>query len=302
VVLRVALSWVALSLAFPSGLRAQVGSAAPAAAPRPAFLSDFWNLPSGDLLGFVEIPAGPFLMGSERERDPQALDNELWADGGPVTVEVPTYYIGRYEVTVAQFARFVEETGYSVGSPAALQAPPDFPVANVSWTDALAYARWVERILRASPRTPEPIRAILADGWRVTLPSEAEWEKAARGEDGRIYPWGDAPRPDRARYRASSPAPVGAYECPECPYGLRDLAGNVWEWTRTPFVLAPYSRESRELDIMADALWTMRGGSYGDAENMIRSAVRGGADPGARRPFLGFRLALVHSREVTRNP
>lgn len=126
----------------------------------------------------------------------------------------------------------------------------------------------------------------------MTLPSEAQWEKAARGTDGRIFPWGNEPRPDRANYRRSSAAPVGSFACPECPFELSDMSGNVWELTRSPNRPYPYD-PTNKIDLDTDALWVMRGGSYADPDQNIRAAIRGGADPGARRPFIGFRVVLT---------
>src|SRR5690606_19128607 len=97
------------------------------------------------------------------------------------------------------------------------------------WTDALAYARWLDRTLRDWPGTPPPLARALEGGARVSLPSEAEWEKAARGTDGRIWPWGDEPARGLANFGARGTAPVGSYACESCPYGLADMAGNVWE-------------------------------------------------------------------------
>jgi formylglycine-generating enzyme required for sulfatase activity len=272
--------------------------AEPAIAPPPrtpevaGLRADAWFLPDEPLLGFVEIPAGTFLMGSDPAADPLAYDNERLAPGGGQgVVDLPAYYIGRYPVPVAQFREFVNATGYAA-EPAALRGPPDHPVVAVSWVDALAYSRWLDRTLREAPHPPPQLSDLLDSGWRVTLPTEAQWEKAARGTDGRIYPWGDAPRPDRANYLASGTTAVGSFDCPECPYGVLDMSGNVWEWTRSPFQLSPYGAGNEDLDLRADALWVMRGGSYEESEQTIRAAVRGGADPGARRDFIGFRLVL----------
>jgi len=258
----------------------------------PGFRSDAWYLPDDELLGFVEVPAGPFLMGSDPAIDALAFDNEWWPGARPqVTLDIPTFYIGRYEVTVAQFTTFVEETGYRVDDEA-LGRAPDHPVGYVSWTDALAYAHWLETALEAWPEIPPELRRLLDDGWRISLPSEAEWEKAARGSDGRVYPWGDEPRQDRANYGGRSTTPVGSFQCSECPFGLLDMSGNVWEVTRSPYQAYPYDESDDREGLEADALWVMRGGGFNDPERNIRAAIRGGADPGVRRPFIGFRLVI----------
>ena len=269
-----------------SGLTASFGDPS-------GFRSDAWFLPDDELLGFVEVSAGPFLMGSDPGIDPLAFDNEWWPGARPqATVDVAAFYVGRYEVTVAQFAAFVEETGYRT-DPEAFQGPPDHPVAAVSWTDALAYARWLETTLGEWPETPPELSRLLSDGWRISLPTEAEWEKAARGSDGRIYPWGHEPRRDRANYQGRSTTPVGSFECPECPFGLFDMSGNVWEWTRSPYQAYPYNEANDREGLDADALWVMRGGAFNDTERNVRTGIRGGADPGVRRPFIGFRLVIT---------
>lgn len=252
--------------------------------------------PDDALLGFVEIPAGAFTMGSDPGIDPQAYANERWSSSSyQGTVELPGFYIGRYEVTIAQFRAFVSATNYRADSQA-LAGAPDHPVGFVSWPDALAYCRWLETTLSQWPETPAPLERLLGDGWRVTLPSEAQWEKAARGSDGRIFPWGNQPRRDRANYESSSATRIGSFACPECPFGVADMAGNVWELTRSPYGPYPFDPATDNLDTVdldADALWVMRGGSYSESEQNVRAAIRGGADPGARRPFIGFRVVLT---------
>jgi formylglycine-generating enzyme required for sulfatase activity len=168
---------------------------------------------------------------------------------------------------------------------------PDHPVVNVSWSDALAYARWLEAQLKQSPQTPAALSQLLNDGWRITLPNEAQWEKAARGVDARIYPWGNAPAREHANFRSASTTPVGSFSCPNCAFNLADMSGNVWELTRSPYQPYPFDAKSTP-NLQAEALFVMRGGSFNDAENTIRAAVRGGIDPGARRPFIGFRIVL----------
>ena len=258
------------------------------------FRSDLWFLPDDDLVGFVEIPEGPFPMGSDPGRDPLLFDNERWTPSGATgSVHLPQYFIGRYEVTVAQFTVFVESTGFRADD-AALAGARAHPVVGVSWPDALAYCRWLEASLAESPATPNRLRELLENGWHIGLPSEAEWEKAARGTDGRLFPWGDEPRHDRANYESGGTTAVGSFSCPECANGLADASGNVWELTRSAYQPYPFDPD-QEVDLVADALWVMRGGAFSDPARNIRVAIRGGADPGARRPFIGFRLALTRS-------
>jgi formylglycine-generating enzyme required for sulfatase activity len=287
--------WLALRLAPAAPAGTGVDAAATVVVPDElaGFRADAWLLPDDELLGFAEVPAGAFLMGSDRAADPLAFDIERWsAAEAQGKVELPTFYVGRYEVTVAQYAAFVRESGHRVADQGALAGRPNAPVMSVAWTDALAYARWLDGKLRAWDGTPAPLSRFLGEGARVTLPTEAEWEKAARGTDGRVYPWGSEPRADRANYQGPGPTRVGAFDCPECPYGLSDMSGNVWEWTRSPYLPYPYDAGGDAVDLDADALWVMRGGSYSDGPQNIRAAVRGGADPGARRPFIGFRVVI----------
>ena len=259
------------------------------------YRADAWFLPDDPLLGFVEIPAGPFVMGSDPAVDPQAYDNERWSPSEPQgTLELPAFYMGRTEVTVAQFGAYAAATGASVADEA-LHGAPDHAVASVSWPDALVYARWLETTLREWPGTPPALRQRLEQGWQITLPTEAQWEKAARGADGRIYPWGNTARASAANDSGGPGVTVaaGSIDCPDCAHGLRDMAGNVWELTRSPYQPYPYTDADDADDLSADALYIMRGGSFTDPPANTRTAVRGGADPGARRPFIGFRLVLT---------
>lgn len=240
---------------------------------------------------FVEVPAGPFVMGAA-ENDPQAFDNERWSPtSAQGTVSLATFFITRLEVTVPQFAAFVRASRRQVDA-RAVEGGPTHPVRFVSWPDALAYCRWLETVLKSSSASPPRLRELLASGWRVTLPTEAQWEKAARGSDGRIYPWGNEPRRDRANYESTAPTAAGQLSCPECPYGLLDMSGNVWEWTSSPYQPYPYDPSDDRANLDADALWVMRGGHYGDGARLVRASARGAADPGARRPFIGFRVAI----------
>ena len=256
------------------------------------FRADAWFLPDDELLGFVEIPAGPFLIGSDPTVDRLAFENEQWMAGRPQgTVDLPTYYIGRYEVTGAQFGAFVAATGHTVPDDT-FRRPPDHPVSDVSWPDALAYCRWLEATLREWTDTPPRLKRLLDEGGRISLPDEAEWEKAARGTDGRVYPWGNDPRRERANYDGPDTTPVGSFECPECPFEVADMSGNVWEWTRSQYQPYPFDPTDTSGDFDAEALLVMRGGAFSDTEQNVRAAIRGGAGPDVRRPFIGFRIVI----------
>lgn len=257
------------------------------------FNAALWQLPDEPLLGFVEVPAGAFLMGSNPSIDRQAYENERWSRATRQgTVDLPGFYIGRYEVTVAQYLEFVRDTGRAA-LPETLSADLTHPVTNITWTDALAYARWLQDRLLQHADTPAAIKSLLEAGWQISLPTEAQWEKAARGTSGNIYPWGNQLMQERANFGSSTTRPVGSYPCSECNYGLADMAGNVWELTRSPFQAYPYSAEDDRDNLSEDALWVMRGGSYADGPGNVRAAVRGGVDPGVRNDTIGFRVVLT---------
>ncbi len=256
------------------------------------FRADAWFLADDDLLGFVEIPAGQFIMGSNPALDRMAYENERWSSQRRQgSVQLSTFLISRFETTVAQFDAFVQATQFQVEA-TTLSGPPDQPVTNVTWPEALAYARWLEQQLRVSQQTPARIQQMLNSGASVTLPSEAEWEKAARGTDGRVFPWGTQSSTEFANFDSNAVRPVGAVSCPECAHGLSDMSGNVWELTRSPYQEYPYDPSDDSSNLSDDALWVMRGGSFSDAINNIRTAVRGGVDPGVRNNTIGFRLVI----------
>ena len=257
------------------------------------FRSDAWMLPDEEMLGFVEIPAGTFTMGSNPALDRMAYENERWSSSSRQgTVDLPTFYISRYEVTIAQFRAFAEATGLPPDIRASVGLG-DYPVANITWPEALAYGRWLQRQLQQSPQTPAALKQLLQAGARLTLPSEAEWEKAARSVDGRVFPWGSQPQSGRANFASSAVVGVGSMACDSCAYGLSDMSGNVWELTRSPLQDYPYDPADDRNNLADDALWVMRGGSYADQINNVRVAVRGGVDPGVRSDGIGFRLVIT---------
>ena len=241
--------------------------------------------PDDPLLGqpMVWVPPGPFLMGSDKGRDPRASADELPQH----EVTLPGYWIGRYPVTVAQFRAFVEASGHRPAKPGSLKGPDDHPVVQVTWNEALAFCRWLGE------------RA----GLPVTLPSEAEWEKAARGTDGRIYPWGDEP-PDEGRCNFGSnvggATPVGRYSPQgDSPYGCADMAGNVWEWTRSRYRGYPYDPGDGREDLEAGqgVLRVLRGGEFFSEAWSVRCAFRVRGLTGYRGGDCGFRLCVVSQQD-----
>ncbi|MGZ4429532.1 MAG: ergothioneine biosynthesis protein EgtB [Nocardioidaceae bacterium] len=255
----------------------------------------------------VLVPGGPFTMGTSLE--PWALDNERPAH----RVDVPAFWIDTVPVTNADYAVFIAAGGYdeprwwtpegwahrqAAGLEAPLHwrrdgdrwqrrrfgvveaVPADEPVQHVSWYEADAYARWAGR----------------------RLPTEAEWEKAARWDPAtgasRRYPWGDdEPTPDRANLggRHLQPAPAGSYPGGASPLGVRQLIGDVWEWTSSEFggypgfVAFPY-REYSEVFFASDYKM-LRGGSWAVDPVACRGTFRNWDHPIRRQIFTGFRCA-----------
>jgi formylglycine-generating enzyme required for sulfatase activity len=159
---------------------------------------------------------------------------------------------------------------------------PDHPVVRVSWHHAWAYAAWLAQV------TGQP--------WR--LPTEAEWEKAARGTDGRLYPWGDAFDGTRCNTSASesgATTPVGTYadRGDASPYGVHDLAGNVWEWTSSLYKPYPYSPNGGREQPQSAGNRVLRGGSSAENPPSARVVFRYHADPVSARKDDGFRLVLA---------
>ncbi len=273
----------------------------------PRFDADHWHLPAEPLFGFLEISAGPFMMGSDRRRDKAASNSE----GPQHGVILPDYYLSRWPVTVAQFAAFVHERGFQLKSPDCLRGVANHPMVWVNWRDALAYCRWLDVRLKGFARerlntenaSSEPERRFwrgLADGsLGIGLPSEAEWEKGARGTDGRIYPWGDDLDPNCVNYKETglnAASAVGCFPSGASPYGCEETSGNVWEWTRSLFGDYPYppedaGRQARE-DPTATGRRVLRGGAFRSVAWYARCAARDRDDPGNRYDYFGFRVVV----------
>ena len=276
-----------------SGVRATRGGVRTStSSPRP--LPDEIVVPLDPPLTLVKVPAGPFLMGSDKKKDTKASDDELWPGGAIGTVNVPEFYIGKFPVTVAQFKACVAAQGITPGNPKALGPHADHPVVYVSWSEALQYCQWLEQTARASRASTE-LMALLDDGWHLSLPSEAEWEKAARGTDGRAYPWGEGIDPQRANYSASNigtTSAVGAFPRGASPYGAQDMSGNVWERTRSLSKPYPYEASDGREDLKANGQRVSRGGSFGNVGAGLRAAGRAYHSAGCEHDFIGFRVVV----------
>jgi len=219
----------------------------------------------------VAIPAGEFIMGSTAAEVRQKLADENETPQHPVTL--PAYRIGRFPVTNLEYKAFVAAADYQPPKhwpngqlPETLA---DHPVVYVSWDDAVAYCRWL------SEKTGQPYR----------LPTEAEWEKAARGAAGRRYPWGSQFEPGRCNSEEAginATTPVGQFSpAGDSPFGCADMAGNVREWCSTVYEKYPYvAADGREdLDRM-DVFRVLRGGAFNDLPQSVRCAFRFRDDPG----------------------
>lgn len=238
----------------------------------------------------VFVPSGPFVMGSE----PGPGVPEWETPRHPL--ELPAYRIGRFPITQREYAEFIlqdkaQEVPFQSGW--FNRKPPadrlEHPVAGVSWAQALAYCDWLSR----------------QTGRRYRLPGEAEWEKAARGIDGRRYPWGEDWDGSRLHWAAQGAAAVGSHPEGASPYGCEDPLGNLEEWTRTlwgnqwqrpesDYRLNP--RGGRELEgvdsLPAQGKIVHRGGSFRSGQDDLYCARRGCADPESQVGWRGFRVLL----------
>jgi len=196
----------------------------PPAGEPPEPIPEILTITSPIYLDLVRIPAGEFLMGSVAARDKDARDDEF----PQRRVRVAVFFIGQYPVTNLQYYTFVRVTDRKMPhhweSGVIPRGKGNHPVAWISWRDAVAFCAWLKE------ETGQPFR----------LPTEAEWEKAARGTDGRIYPWGDE-SPDESRCnfdrQVDDTTPIGRYSPQgDSPYGCADMAGNLWEWCSTAYM------------------------------------------------------------------
>jgi formylglycine-generating enzyme required for sulfatase activity/tRNA A-37 threonylcarbamoyl transferase component Bud32 len=244
-----------------------------------------------DGMVMLYVPAGEFLMGSANS------DGDAWEDEKPQhTVYLDSFWIDKTEVTNAQYRECVlvgactapsNSGSYSHDSYYGNSAYDNYPVIYVNWNQAKAYCTWAG----------------------ARLPTEAEWEKAARGTDGRTYPWGDTFdgsklnfcdqncafdwKDTNANDGYADTAPIGSYPAGASPYGALDLAGNVWEWVNDWYDAGYYGRSPavNPLGPASGSSRVLRGGSWSSIGRVVRAAKRFGGDPSGSFNFVGFRCA-----------
>lgn len=242
----------------------------------------------------IEIPAGEFIMGSDISK--------IEAERPQHTRYLPAYRIGKYLVTNAQYRRFVEDGGYTEkwracwtkagwhwceqgnADELGLRNDPKWnldnhPVVGVSWYEAVAYCNWLKA----------------ATGQDFRLPTEAEWEKAARGTDGREWPWGNEFEQGVANTSESDidqTSAVGLFPRDQSPYGLMDCAGNVWEWCATQGQ-ANYQNYVDDNDLSGREPRVLRGGAFDVGVRYTRCASRSRDLPGFGDGYYGFRVVVL---------
>lgn len=223
---------------------------------------------------FMRVPAGKFLMGS-KDNNELAHDDERPQH----TVDLPEYYMARFPVVNADYAKFADST-FEVG-----EGMEEHPVVRVSWHDAMKYIQWLNKTANGG----------VPDGFTFTLPTEAQWEKAARGEYGNEWPWGnefDKNRCNSYEGGKGGTTKVDEYPAGASPYGVMDMVGNVWEWTHTIIKGYPYKAiDGREIE-SGSGRRVLRGGSFGLNQDNARCAFRRSSSPGSRLNFIGFRVCV----------
>ena len=293
--------WTATLRAEAGGVLGRLGD--PRFDPQSCYLPNIYRGKREETLGFVRIPAGPFVMGSKKDEK----DSFNW-EQPQHEVELPEFWIARYPVTVAQYRAFENAAGYQTAHRLSTTENPNWPVRYVSWHDARCYCEWLTEKLKecasgqvASMQAGKATRMFwqdLTDGsLRITLPTEAEWEKAARHDDARRYPWGDEDWNEELANVGDSqighPTPVGMYPRGISSYKVHDLSGNIWEWTRSLLKDYPYNpKDGREATMDLVSRHVLRGGAFNSPQNFARCAYRFDYNHIDGNDYIGFRVVV----------
>ena len=245
------------------------------------------RLPTGFTTEMVLVPAGSFPRGAESEEFDEQPVRMIYTD---------PYLIDKYEVTVAQWAEYQNATGYQIGewNLQNTKGRQNHPITFINWYEAAAFCEWAGK----------------------RLPTEAEWERAARCDDGRKYPWGDGLDSFRSNYFQSgdpfeaglgtilNTTPVGYYDGSlrgeyqtrdnSSPFGAYDMVGNVWEWTKDWYHSSYYTNgpDRNPQGVELSNVKAVHGGSYATDASHIRPTYRARDDPNLKGPDIGFRCAM----------
>jgi formylglycine-generating enzyme required for sulfatase activity len=223
---------------------------------------------------FIKIPAGRFIMGS----------NDIEIASPQFEMDLPyDFWIGKFPVTNKQYEKYTIDDGFSFRAKIGTEL---FPVVEVRLLDAQDFIRWMNKMYQSE----------LPPDYSFDLPLESEWEKASRGIDGRVYPWGNEFDPEKCNVYESGKGvltPVGMYSPHgDSPFGVSDLAGNVWEWTRSVYRKYPYTEHYGQDKQNATDLLVLKGGSYFNLARNARCAFRNRVPAENRSDNLGFRLVI----------
>jgi formylglycine-generating enzyme required for sulfatase activity len=221
----------------------------------------------------VTVRAGPFWMGEGEKLHQIAL---------------PTYRVSKYPVTVGQWKRFLAANPNFEYDPDSLRGPDNHPAHDVSWHDACTYCAWLTKEWRTAGQ--------IGPNESVRLPTEAEWEKAARGDDQREWPWEGEFDPNRANISETDidrTCAVGIFPRGASPYGVLDMAGNVWEWCQSKYKPYPYQGNDGREDLKGSDSRVLRGGAFFNDRGYARCASRYDLHPASRNVYLGFRVCVV---------
>ncbi len=233
----------------------------------------------------VLIPAGKFQMGTSIKQlatllksNPSSKREWYISELTDKKVDIDAFYMYKNEVTVAQYRKFCDDTHRSMPTEPPWKWQDNHPIVNVNWNDAKAYADWAG----------------------ATLPTEAQWEKAARGTDGRAFPWGSkwdttkCCNPIGKENPEKSTSQVGSYPAGASPYGVMDMAGNVWEWCADWYDEGYYkiSPLKNPTGPVSGSFRVLRGGSWrSDNPRYLRAIDRGYCGPVLKISYIGFRCA-----------